>query len=63
MWTVAEGRSVYVVEYAEGAGTSVVTIFLDDLDAQVAAIAARGLEPDERLSAIEASETPIASRE
>ncbi len=29
-----------------GAGSSVVTIFLDDLDAQVAAIAARGLEPD-----------------
>jgi hypothetical protein len=27
---------------------SVVTIFLDDLDAQVAAIVARGLEPDER---------------
>jgi len=27
-----------------------VTIFLDDLDAQVAATAARGLEPDERLT-------------
>ena len=27
---------------------TVVTIFLDDLDAHVAAIAARGLEPDER---------------
>jgi hypothetical protein len=26
----------------------VVTIFLDDLDARVAAIAARGLEPDEQ---------------
>jgi hypothetical protein len=48
VWTLAEGRSVYVVEHARGAGNSVVTIFLDDLDAHVAAIAARGLEPDER---------------
>jgi hypothetical protein len=31
-----------------GAGNCAVTIFVDDLDAQVAAIAARGLEPDER---------------
>jgi hypothetical protein len=28
----------------------VVTILLDDLDAHAAAIAARGLEPDERLT-------------
>jgi hypothetical protein len=48
VWTPAENRSVYVVEHAEGAGNSVVTIFLDDFDAQVAAVAARGLEPDER---------------
>ena len=48
VWTLAEDRSVYVVEHADGAGSSVVTIFLDDLDAHVAAIAARGLEPDER---------------
>jgi catechol 2,3-dioxygenase-like lactoylglutathione lyase family enzyme len=48
VWTLAEDRSVYVVEHAEGAGSSVVTVFLDDLDAYVAAIAARGLEPDER---------------
>jgi catechol 2,3-dioxygenase-like lactoylglutathione lyase family enzyme len=47
VWTLAEDRSVYVVEHAEGAGASVVTIFLDDLDVHVAAIAARGLEPDE----------------
>jgi hypothetical protein len=46
-WTLAEERSVYVVEHPDGAGHSVVTIFLDDLDAHVAAIAARGLEPDE----------------
>jgi catechol 2,3-dioxygenase-like lactoylglutathione lyase family enzyme len=48
VWTLAEDRSVYVVEHADGAGSSVVTIFLDDLDAHIAAIAARGLEPDER---------------
>jgi catechol 2,3-dioxygenase-like lactoylglutathione lyase family enzyme len=48
VWTLAEDRSVYVVEHADGAGHCVVTIFVDDLDAQVAAVAARGLEPDER---------------
>lgn len=46
-WTLADDRSVYVVEHPEGAGHCVVTIFLDDLDAQVAAIAGRGLQPDE----------------
>jgi hypothetical protein len=48
VWTLAEDRSLYIVEHHEGAGHSVVTIFLDDLDAQVAAIGARGLEPNER---------------
>lgn len=48
VWTLAEDRSVYVVEHPDGAGNSVLTIFLGDLDERVAAIAARGLEPDER---------------
>ena len=48
VWTLAEDRSIYIVEHAEGAGNSVVTVFLDDLDAEVAAISVRGLEPDER---------------
>jgi hypothetical protein len=48
VWTLAAERSVYVVEHPEGAGSSVVTIFLDDLDAQVGAIAARGIKPAER---------------
>jgi catechol 2,3-dioxygenase-like lactoylglutathione lyase family enzyme len=48
VWTLADDRSVYVVEHAEGAGSSVVTIWVDDLDAHVSAIAARGLEPAER---------------
>jgi len=48
VWTLAEDRSVYIVERAEGAGNSMVTIFLDDLDARLAAIAAAGVEPDAR---------------
>jgi catechol 2,3-dioxygenase-like lactoylglutathione lyase family enzyme len=49
VWTVADERSVYIVEVSpEDAGHSVVTLFVDDLDAQIAAIAERGLEPDER---------------
>ena len=50
VWTLADDRSVYVVEHPEGAGQSVVTIFSDDFDAQIAAIGGRGLEPDERLT-------------
>jgi hypothetical protein len=49
VWTLADDRSVYIVEDAR-AGKSVVTLFVDDLDDWVAAIAARGLEPDERLT-------------
>ena len=48
VWTLAEHRSVYVVEHTDGAGHCVVTIFVDDLDAHVGAITARGLEPDEQ---------------
>jgi catechol 2,3-dioxygenase-like lactoylglutathione lyase family enzyme len=48
VWTLAEDRSVYVVEHPEGAGHCVATLFVDDLDSRLAAIAARGLEPDER---------------
>jgi hypothetical protein len=48
VWTLAEDRSIYVVEHADGAGKSVATIFLDDLEAYVTAIAVRGLGPDER---------------
>ncbi|MGN6868248.1 MAG: VOC family protein [Solirubrobacteraceae bacterium] len=50
VWTLAEDRSIYVVEHPDGAGNSVVTVFVDDLDLHVAAIAARGLEPDEQLT-------------
>ena len=50
VWTLAEGRSLAVAEDAGHAGHCLVTIFVDDLDARVAGIAARGLEPDERLT-------------
>ena len=50
VWTLGEGQSVYIVEHPDGAGHSVVTLFLDDLDAHVEAVAARGVEPDERLT-------------
>lgn len=49
VWTLAEGRSVYVVEEPERAGACVLTVVVDDLDAHLAAIAARGLEPDEQV--------------
>jgi len=45
VWTLADERSVYVVQHPEGAGHSVVTLFVDDLGDRVAAIGARGIEP------------------
>src|ERR1700742_2386903 len=48
VWTIADDRSVYIAEHPDGAGHSVVTLFVDDLDGVVAAIAERGLEPAER---------------
>jgi hypothetical protein len=50
VWTLAEGRSLYVVEDPGRAGRAVVTIFVEDLDARVSEIAARGAEPDERVT-------------
>jgi catechol 2,3-dioxygenase-like lactoylglutathione lyase family enzyme len=51
VWTLAEGRSLYIVEEdADRTGHCVATIIVDDLDAWVAGIAARGVHPDERLT-------------
>jgi hypothetical protein len=47
VWELAEHRSLFIVEGAEGAGRAIHTIFVDDLDARVADIASRGIEPDE----------------
>jgi catechol 2,3-dioxygenase-like lactoylglutathione lyase family enzyme len=48
VWTLAEDRSIYVVQDADRAGQGLVTILVEDLDAQVAEIAARGVAPDEQ---------------
>ena len=41
---------MFIEEDADGAGQGLVRIFIDDFDAVVGEIAARGLEPDERLT-------------
>jgi catechol 2,3-dioxygenase-like lactoylglutathione lyase family enzyme len=47
VWELAEHRYVYIVQRPEHAGHAVHLIFVDDLDALVAEIAGRGLEPVE----------------
>jgi predicted enzyme related to lactoylglutathione lyase len=48
VWTLADDRSIFVVEDPERAGNALVTIFVDDLEAAIADISARGLEPAKR---------------
>ena len=50
VWELAEHRWLYIVEDAESAGRAIHTILVDDLDALVAEIASRGIEPDERVT-------------
>ena len=45
MWTLEDQRHVYVVLDAERAGGGLVTLFVEDLEARVAQIAGRGIEP------------------
>jgi hypothetical protein len=45
---VAEHRDVYIVQAPEHAGHAMHTLCVDDLEALVAQIAARGLEPAKR---------------
>jgi hypothetical protein len=45
VWTLAEGRSIYIKEDSASAGGGVVTVFVDDLDSVVREIASRGLQP------------------
>ena len=47
VWTLADERSVYIVEDRVRPGGAAVTVFVDDLDAVVAEIGSRGLEPAE----------------
>ena len=50
VWELAEHRSIFIEEEADGAGQALHTIFVDDLDTLVADIASRGIEPDERVT-------------
>src|SRR3954453_19264065 len=48
VWGLAEHRWVYIVLRPKRAGHALHTILVDDLDARVAAMAERGLEPAAR---------------
>ena len=48
VWELAEHRYVYIVQQPEHAGHARHTLFIDDLDALVAQIADRGLDPWKR---------------
>ena len=48
VWELGEHRFVYIVEEPERAGSSVVTLFVEDLEGLVEGIAERGIEPAER---------------
>jgi catechol 2,3-dioxygenase-like lactoylglutathione lyase family enzyme len=48
VWEVAGHRYVYIEVRPQHAGHGMLTLFVDDLDARVGAIAGRGVEPAER---------------
>jgi catechol 2,3-dioxygenase-like lactoylglutathione lyase family enzyme len=48
VWTLADGRSLYIEEDPGRAGGALITVFVDDLDALITEIGSRGLEPAER---------------
>lgn len=48
VWDLAEHRSLFIVERPEHAGHAMHTIFVDDLDALVEEVAARGIQPGQR---------------
>jgi hypothetical protein len=48
VWELAEHRSVFIERRPDHAGHAIHTIFVDDLDALVAQIADRGVEPSKR---------------
>ncbi|MEO6087068.1 MAG: VOC family protein [Umezawaea sp.] len=45
VWDLAEHRSVFIAHRPESAGHAMLSIFVDDLEATVAGIADRGVEP------------------
>ncbi|MDX3643737.1 VOC family protein [Streptomyces sp. MB09-02B] len=48
VWELAEHRYVYIEHRPGRAGHALHTVFVDDLDARVAGITGRGLEPSSR---------------
>ena len=48
VWTLADDGSLYIEEDPGRAGSALVTLFVDDLDARIAEITSRGLEPAQR---------------
>jgi catechol 2,3-dioxygenase-like lactoylglutathione lyase family enzyme len=50
VWELAPHRFVFIVDDAERAGSAIPTIMVEDLDAEVAAISGRGIEPERRES-------------
>lgn len=48
MWELAEHRYVYIEHRPGRGGHALQTVFVDDLDARVAGISGRGLEPRTR---------------
>ena len=48
VWEVAQHRYLYIDVRPEHAGHAMHTLFVDDLDARIDGIAARGIEPAER---------------
>jgi hypothetical protein len=48
VWELADHRSVYIEHRSAHAGHAMLTMLVDDLDALVAQIAERGLEPSQR---------------
>ena len=47
VWRLAEGGSIYVVADERRAGMGLLTLMVDDLQAEVAALAARGIAAGE----------------
>ena len=46
VWTVSEHRHLYVELQPEHAGHAMVTLFVDDFDGFIAAVAERGIHPE-----------------
>ena len=47
-WQLTDTGSIYLVGDADRAGKALLTLLVDNLDEHVAALAGRGLAPDER---------------